>query len=84
LDCTEEIIYQKMIQWAEQQCRKEQHVTGNDGKRVTANDKQLRKVLGDLIYLIRFPIMQCKYFTEKGFYKERAYIGGKGGNIPVF
>ena len=65
LNCTEEIIYQKMIQWAKQQCKKEQHVTGNDGKRVTAKDKQLRKVLGDLIYLIRFPIMQRKYFTEK-------------------
>jgi hypothetical protein len=29
LNCTEEIIYQKMIEWAEQQCRKEQHVTTN-------------------------------------------------------
>jgi hypothetical protein len=97
LVCTEEIIYQKMIQWAQQQCRKEQHVTGNDEQHVTANDEQhvtgndeqhvtgndeqhmtdikeqhmtandeqLRKVLGDLIYLIRFPIMECKYFTNE-------------------
>jgi hypothetical protein len=36
---------------------KEQHMT--------ANDEQLRKVLGDLIYLIRFPIMKCKYFTNE-------------------
>jgi hypothetical protein len=89
LVCPEEIIYQKMIQWAQQQCRKEQHMTGNDEKHVTAikeqpmtgndeqhvisndeqhmtaNDEQLRKVLGDLIYLIRFPIMKCKYFTNE-------------------
>jgi len=103
--CTEEIVYKKMIQWADQQCRKEQnvtankkqHVTGNDGQRMTANDEhhvtandeehvtgndeqrvngnkeqhvtsndeQLRKVLGDLIYLIRFPIMKRKYFSNE-------------------
>jgi len=81
--CTEEIVYQKMIQWAEQQVtvNKEQHVTGYDGQNVTANDEQhvtandeqhvtanyeqLRKVLGDLIYLIRFPIMERKYFTNE-------------------
>jgi hypothetical protein len=129
LVCTEEIIYQNMIHWAQQQCRKEQHVTDNDEQHVTgndqqhvtaydeqhvtgndeqhvtaikeqhvtgndeqhvtgneeqhvtgndeqhmtsiaeqhiiANDEQLRKVLGDLIYLIRFPIMKCKYFTNE-------------------
>jgi hypothetical protein len=94
---TEEIVYQQMMQWAEQQCRKvhhvtasneqlvtvndeqhvtvydEQHVTGNDEQHVTAikeqhvtdNDEQLRKVLGDLIYLIRFPITERKYFTNE-------------------
>jgi hypothetical protein len=78
---TEEIVYQNIIQWAEQQCRKEQsvtankqqhvtsndeqHVTANEEQHVTANDKQLRKVLGDLIYLIRFPIMEPKYFTSE-------------------
>ena len=81
LICTEEIVYQKMIQWAEQQCSKEQnvtankqqhvtsndeqHVTANEEQHVTANDKQLRKVLGDLIYLIRFPTMEPKYFTNE-------------------
>ena len=86
-----------MMQWAEQQCRKvqhvtarneqlvtgndeqhvtvydEQHVTGTDEQHVTAikeqhvtdNDEQLRKVLGDLIYLIRFPIMEHTYFTNE-------------------
>jgi len=79
--CTEDIVYKKMIQWAEQQCRKEQHVnankeqhvtankeqymTGNEEQHVTADDEQLRKVMGDLIYLIRFPIMKHKYFTNK-------------------
>ena len=145
LNCTEDIVYQKLIQWAEHQCRKdqqvtaddEQHVTGNedqhvttndeqhvtanseqqvtgndeqhvtddeeqhvsgvaeqhvtandeqhvtaiseqhvivnDGRRVTANaehhvtgnDAQLRKALEDLIYLIRFPIMERKYFSNE-------------------
>jgi len=53
------------MQWAEQQCRKEQHATANEEQHVTANDEQLRKVLGDLIYLIRFPTMKRKYFTNK-------------------
>jgi BTB/POZ domain-containing protein 3/6 len=65
LSCTEENVYQKMIEWAEQQCRNEQHVTGSDGQHVTANDAQLRKALGDLIYLIRFPVMERTYFTKE-------------------
>jgi hypothetical protein len=81
LICKEEIVYQKIIQWAEQQCSKEQnvtankqqhvtcndeqHVPANEEQHVTANDKQLWKVLGDLIYLIRFPIMEPKYFTNE-------------------
>ena len=56
----------------------EQHVTGNEEKHVnrseeqnmTDNDGQLRKVLGDLIYLIRFPIMERKYFTNEVFTKN--------------
>jgi BTB/POZ domain-containing protein 1/2 len=87
--CTEDIVYQKMMQWAELQCMKVQHVTasneqlvtGNDEQHVTVydeqhvtaikeqhvtdNDEQLRKVLGDLLYLIRFPIMERKYFTNE-------------------
>ena len=62
----------------------EQHVTANDEQHVTANYEQLRKVLGDLIYLIRFPIMERKYFTNEVSTKKSAYSGGKGGNITVF
>ena len=48
LSCTEENVYEKMIEWAEQQCRneqhvsanKQQHVTGDEEQHVTANDKQ--------------------------------------------
>ena len=40
LVCTEEIIYPKMIQWEQHQCRKEQHVTDNDEQHVTGNDEQ--------------------------------------------
>jgi hypothetical protein len=43
----------------------EQHVTTKDKQHVTANDEQLRKVLKDLIYLIRFPVMERKYFTNE-------------------
>ena len=121
LNCREEIVYQKLIQWAEQQCSKEQHVTvddeqhvtgddeqpvtgaeeqhvianaephvtgndeqhvtgddeqpvngaeeqhviANDEQHVTANDEQLRKVLGNLIYLIRFPVMDREYYANE-------------------
>ena len=61
--CSEGIVYENLIQWAQQQCKKEQHVTANDEPHVT--DEQLRKVLGDLIYLIRFPIMERKYFSHE-------------------
>jgi hypothetical protein len=42
-----------------------QHVTANNEHHVTGNDEQLRKVLGDLIYLIRFPTMKRKYFSNE-------------------
>jgi hypothetical protein len=31
---------------------------------LTVNDENIRQVLGDLLYLVRFPIMERKYFTE--------------------
>ena len=41
-----------------------QHVTATKEQHVTGNDEQWRKVLGDLIYLKRFPVMKRKYFTN--------------------
>ena len=43
----------------------EQHMTRSEEQNMTDNDEQLRKVLGDLTYLIRFPIMERKYFTNE-------------------
>ena len=55
LKCKEEVIYQKIIDWSTQRC--------HDQNR-TVNDENIRQVLGDLLYLVRFPIMERKYFTE--------------------
>jgi hypothetical protein len=41
------------------------NMTRSEEQNMTDNDEQLRKVLGDLIYLIRFPIMERKYFTNE-------------------
>ena len=56
LPCKEEIIYQQIIEWSTNRCR---------DQRLIVNDENIRQVLGDLLYLVRFPIMERKYFTEK-------------------
>jgi BTB/POZ domain-containing protein 1/2 len=53
--CKEEIIYQKIIDWSTNRCQQQD---------LTVNDENIRQVLGDLLYLVRFPIMERKYFTE--------------------
>jgi hypothetical protein len=55
LKCKEEIIYQKIIDWSTKRCQ---------DQNLTANDESIRQILGDLLYLVRFPIMERKYFTE--------------------
>ena len=55
LVCGEEIIYQKIIEWSTNRCQ---------DRRLTVNDENIRQDLGDLLNLVRFPIMQRKYFTE--------------------
>jgi hypothetical protein len=55
LKCKEEIMYQKIIDWSTHRCQ-DQHLT--------VNDEHTRQVLGDFLYLVRFPIMERKYFTE--------------------
>ncbi|VDI55778.1 Hypothetical predicted protein [Mytilus galloprovincialis] len=56
LYCDETTIYQRMVQWAKLQCEEQSMPTF---------DENVRKTLGDLIYLIRFPIMTPKYFTNE-------------------
>ncbi|XP_063414692.1 BTB/POZ domain-containing protein 6-like [Mytilus trossulus] len=56
LRCEEEYIYQKMLHWGRHKC--------ND-KSLATTDENIRECLGDLLYLIRFPVMKSQYFTEK-------------------
>ncbi|CAG2197128.1 unnamed protein product [Mytilus edulis] len=49
LRCEEEYIYQKMLHWGLQKC--------ND-KSLATTDENIRECLGDLLYLIRFPVMR--------------------------
>ena len=55
LKCKEEIICQKIIEWSTKRCH---------DQNLTVNDENIREVLGDLLYLVRFPIKERKYFTE--------------------
>ena len=55
LMCKEEIIYQKIIEWSTHRCQ---------DQNLPVNDENIRKVLGELLYLVRFPIMEQTYFTE--------------------
>jgi hypothetical protein len=55
LKCKEEIIYQKIIEWSTNRCQ---------DQNLTVTDENIRQVLGDWVYLVRFPIMERKYFTE--------------------
>ncbi|CAC5411604.1 BTBD3_6 [Mytilus coruscus] len=56
LICDETTIYQRMVQWAKLQCEEQSMPT---------TDENVRKSLGDLLYLIRFPLMTPKYFTDE-------------------
>ena len=55
LICKEDIIYQKIIEWSTTRCQEQNLIV---------NDANIRQVLGDLLYLVRFPIMERKYFTK--------------------
>ena len=55
LKCKEEIIYEKILEWSTTRC---QH------HNLPVNDENISQVLGDLLYLVRFPIMERTYFTE--------------------
>ncbi|XP_052077384.1 BTB/POZ domain-containing protein 6-like [Mytilus californianus] len=54
--CEEEHIYQHMLQWGQHKC--------ND-KSLPVTDENIRECLGDLLYLIRFPVMRPQYFTKE-------------------
>ncbi|VDI08118.1 Hypothetical predicted protein [Mytilus galloprovincialis] len=54
--CEEEYVYRKMLHWGLHKC--------ND-KSLATTDENIRECLGDLLYLIRFPVMKPQYFTEE-------------------
>ncbi|XP_071127678.1 BTB/POZ domain-containing protein 6-like [Mytilus edulis] len=56
LDCREDVLYDRMVKWAKLRCKEET---------LTTTDENIRKLLGDLLYLIRFPCMKPHIFTEK-------------------
>lgn len=54
--CENEIrVYESCLQWAKEQCKK---------KALDSNDENLRQVLGDVIYQIRFTSMQDSDFAK--------------------
>lgn len=56
LKADEEVIFEATMEWATNECRR---------KRMTATDENRRQVLGNLLYLIRFPTMDVTYFTHR-------------------
>ncbi|XP_063414549.1 BTB/POZ domain-containing protein 6-like [Mytilus trossulus] len=56
LRCKEENIYEQMLKWGQQKCKENS---------LPATDVNVRECLGDLLYLIRFPVMRPQYFTEE-------------------
>ncbi|OWF41276.1 BTB/POZ domain-containing protein 6-like [Mizuhopecten yessoensis] len=52
----ESVVYEAMMRWSEAEC-------GRQGLEVT--DTNRREVLGDIIYTVRFPIMEHAYFRKK-------------------
>lgn len=55
LQIGEELIYSSCVKWSEEECRR-QHLD--------VEDENKRNVLGDILFLIRFPIMSPLFFTE--------------------
>ena len=51
-----EVLYEHVIRWAESECQR---------KKLDVSWESKREVLGDIIYNIRFPLMDSKYFATK-------------------
>ena len=52
----EEELYENLIRWAESECQRQKLDVSWENK---------RKVLGDILYKVRFPLMESAYFTRK-------------------
>ena len=55
LQIGEELIYSACVKWSEEECRRQN---------LEVNNTNQRQVLGDILFLIRFPIMSPLFFTE--------------------
>ena len=55
LQIGEELIYSACVKWSEEECRRQN---------LEVEDTNQRQVLGDILFLIRFPIMSPLFFTE--------------------
>ena len=51
----EETVYNRTIEWVRTKCEE---------KHLSITDKNIRQELGDLIHLIRFPLIKPEYFTD--------------------
>lgn len=56
LKCKEDFVFQQVVRWAQDKCEE---------KDLSLSDDNIRAMLGDLIYHIRFPIMERRYFTKQ-------------------
>ncbi|XP_052073923.1 BTB/POZ domain-containing protein 6-like [Mytilus californianus] len=54
--CLEEFLYDAVLKWGGHQLEE---------KNLEMNDKNVRDELGDLLYLVRFPIMKQDYFSRQ-------------------
>ena len=52
----EDSVFEGSMKWADAECRR---------RKLNVTDESRRQVLGKLLYLIRFPIMDVTYFTQK-------------------
>ncbi|XP_067659110.1 BTB/POZ domain-containing protein 6-like [Haliotis asinina] len=55
LACEESFIFEAMLRWAEAECK---------AKNKTVNDSNLREILGDLLFLIRFSLIDMSYYSS--------------------
>lgn len=56
LEAEEAVVFKAAVKWAGAVCCK---------KCINPSDKNIRKVLADLLFKIRFPIMQLSFFADK-------------------
>ncbi|KAH3726161.1 BTB/POZ domain-containing protein 6-B-like [Dreissena polymorpha] len=56
LRASEQAVFEACVVWANAECRRQKK---------QATDETRRKVLGKLLYYVRFPVMDVTYFTQK-------------------